>query len=338
MKGDAMRRSTDRCLAFVLGGGGARGAMQVGAVRALIEAGYQPDLLVGTSVGAGNAAALALWGVDPAGVDALEQVYKDVTAAGLMDPRLGRLILRALAGRPNLEASRRMTEFFVSRGIAPDLTFDQLTSVRLALVGADLNRGCPVIYGQEPGQSVLEGLLASTAIPPWFAPLEKDGRCIVDGGAVSGLPIEPALRLGATEIIALDLSPASPPPAQSEGLDRYLNRFLYTISQRQACLEAALAEARGVPVRDLHLRSNPPVRLWEFGACRALFQIGYEIAAREIETWASEDWIELPCPEPADVRAFRDPRPVVGRGRARPTGTGDTSATVNARTAMTEEP
>ncbi len=41
----------EKCLAFVLGGGGARGAMQVGAFRALFEAGYKPDLLVGTSIG-----------------------------------------------------------------------------------------------------------------------------------------------------------------------------------------------------------------------------------------------------------------------------------------------
>jgi len=39
-----------KCLAFVLGGGGARGALQVGALRALFEAGFKPDLLVGTSI------------------------------------------------------------------------------------------------------------------------------------------------------------------------------------------------------------------------------------------------------------------------------------------------
>ena len=50
-----------KSLAIVLGGG-ARGAMQVGALRALLEAGYQPDLLVETSIGAINAAYLAVWG------------------------------------------------------------------------------------------------------------------------------------------------------------------------------------------------------------------------------------------------------------------------------------
>ena len=49
----------EKCLTIVLGGGGGRGAMQVGALRALFEAGYKPDLQVGTSIGAGNTAGLA---------------------------------------------------------------------------------------------------------------------------------------------------------------------------------------------------------------------------------------------------------------------------------------
>src|SRR5262249_26347136 len=45
--------------AFVLSGGGARGALQVGALRALLEAGIRPDVIVGTSIGAWNGALLA---------------------------------------------------------------------------------------------------------------------------------------------------------------------------------------------------------------------------------------------------------------------------------------
>ena len=49
-------------LAFVLGGGAARGALQAGALRALLEAGYQPDLVTATSIGAANGAFLAVNG------------------------------------------------------------------------------------------------------------------------------------------------------------------------------------------------------------------------------------------------------------------------------------
>src|SRR5512137_1161935 len=110
----------ETCRAFVLGGGGARGALQVGALRALFEAGFKPDLLVGTSIGAVNAAGLALWGVDLAGVEALEQAYQEVAHANLMDPRLARITLRALTGHPNHHASQRAMEYLISKGITPD--------------------------------------------------------------------------------------------------------------------------------------------------------------------------------------------------------------------------
>ena len=51
-------------LAFVLSGGGSRGAMQAGALRALIEGGYTPDLVCGTSIGAINGAFLAVHGFE----------------------------------------------------------------------------------------------------------------------------------------------------------------------------------------------------------------------------------------------------------------------------------
>ena len=75
-----------KCTAFVLGGGGSRGALQVGAMRALLEAGIAPDLLVGTSIGAGNATGLALWGADLAGLTALEAVWDTISGEQLLDP------------------------------------------------------------------------------------------------------------------------------------------------------------------------------------------------------------------------------------------------------------
>jgi len=89
--------------------------------------------------------------------------------------------------------------------VHPDLRFEQIEGVRLILVAADLNARSVALYGLDPRQSVLEGLLASTALPPWAVPIEKDDQLLMDGGVVSNLPIEPAMTSGATEIIALDL-------------------------------------------------------------------------------------------------------------------------------------
>jgi NTE family protein len=274
-----------KCLAFVLGGGGARGAMQVGALRALFEAGLKPDLLVGTSIGAINAMALALWGVDLAGIEALERAYQRMQDSKLLDPRLLQFAWNAVSRSQNYRGSRYAREFLIAEGILPDLRFGQLKNVRLATVAADLHTGGPVIYGWDPEQSVMEGVLASIAIPPWFAPIERDGQYIVDGGALSNLPIETAVRLGATEIIALDLHDPESYADVNKTIDPLLTKLVSAITERQLRLEIELASARGVPVHYVSLRSTPPVPLWDFKTHRDLFKIGYETMKNNMSVW-----------------------------------------------------
>jgi NTE family protein len=259
--------------------------MQIGALRALLEAGLKPDLLVGTSIGAINATGLALWGVNLAGIEALERAYERMAASRLMDPRLLRFAWNAVSGRPNHLGSRNAREFLIAEGITSEIRFSQIKNVRLATVAADLHTGEPIIYGWDLEQSVMEGVLASTAIPPWFAPIEKDGQYIVDGGALSNLPIEPAIRLGATEIIALDLHDPDSYADANKKIDPLLPKLASAITQRQRGLEMELASARGVSVRYVSLQSMPPVPLWDFCTHRDLFKIGYETMKNEISRW-----------------------------------------------------
>ena len=264
------------CLTFVLGGGGARGAFQVGALRALHEAGLRPDLLVGTSIGAVNAAAIALWGFDETGLFALELAYQKIAAADILDLNLSRLAMQALSGRLTFDSGKRAADFLTATGITPDLTFSSLTGPRLALVGADLEQGKTVIYGLDPAESILDGVLASMSLPPWFAPIEEEGHFIMDGGALSNLPIEPALNLGATEIIALDLDDPATYPGGANSLAHFLQRLWYALGQRSLFLETALAEARGVPVRRIELRSDAATAVWDFSDYPGLIRSGYE--------------------------------------------------------------
>ena len=279
----------EKCLAFVLGGGGARGAMQVGAIRALFEAGPQPDLLVGTSIGAANSAMLALWGMNMAGIEALELAYQHMSDARLMDPNLAKFAWNTVSGRPNLRGSQYAREFLIAQGLSPELRFGQIRNVRLATVAADLHTRQPFIYGLDPEQSVLEGVLASTAIPPWFAPIENDGHCLIDGGALSNLPIEPALALGATEIIALDLSDpgklAEGSYSNNSNNNPYVKHLISAVVQREIALEMELAATRKVPVKYVRLTSSPYVQTWDFSSHRDLFKIGYEIMRSEMSSW-----------------------------------------------------
>lgn len=275
-------------LAFVLGGGGARGALQVGALRALLEAGYQPDLLVGTSAGAINATYIAMRGFSPQCITDLVQAWRDAATAELFPQNYLWLTVRALFRRPDVYTIHRLRDFFVTHGVNPELRFGEIQGIRLILVAADLNASQLSLYGLDPGQSVLEGLLASTALPPWVTPIEKDGRLLMDGGAISTLPIEPAMLVGATQIIALDLYDPGSLPHEADGFGPFLAKLLNTVERRQTEMELALAAARRVPVYYLHLRGPASVPLWDFSHADELIEIGYQLAQAEIPRWQAE--------------------------------------------------
>jgi len=272
-------------LAFVLGGGGGRGALQVGALRALLEANIRPDLLVGTSAGATNAAFVAVHGFTPETLAELEAAWRDAAKADLLPANYLWLTVRMLFNRPRVESHHRMRDFFVAHGLTPDLRFADIREPKLILVAADLNERRAILYGDDPDRSVLEGLLASTTIPPWTHPLEVGDHLLMDGGAVSNLPIEPALAQGATEVIALDIADPRVTESDAHGFGPFVAKLAATVEQRQLELELALAEARGVPVHRIVLRAAPPVALWDFSEPDALIARGYEIARQEIAGW-----------------------------------------------------
>jgi len=249
-------------------------------LRALFEAGIVPDLLVGTSIGAVNAASLALWGNNLAAVYRMERAWANAAGGHWMDTHLSQVTLRALFGRPSERTRQRLIEFFASEGLTHEVRFGQISGARLALVGADLESGEPVIYGQDPQQSVLDALFASIALPPWFAPVENNGQFVIDGGALSNLPIEPALRLGATEIIALDLDDPCSIAGSERAFFRRMEQLVFALSRRHVQLESALAEARGVPVQRIELRGPMPTPIWDFRNCQVLIRVGYDITSR----------------------------------------------------------
>jgi NTE family protein len=257
--------------------------MQVGALRALFEAGFQPDLVTGSSIGAANGAFLAVHGYTLDGIHQLEQVWRSTINQDLLPANLWYQTMRAFFSR-SLSRSRglsqeRIREFAIANGLTPELRFQDLDGVKLYPVAADLNAGCPVIFGMDPQESVLESVLASMSLPPWIAPQEKNGRFLIDGGAVSNLPIEAALSLGADQIIALDLFDPKEIPAPSlHGVGDFFFKLDRTVEGRQTQLEMELAEARGIPVLRISLTGETPVPLWDFHQSVELIEHGYACA------------------------------------------------------------
>ena len=272
----------EKTLAFVFSGGGSRGALQVGALHALLESGLQPDLLVGTSIGSVNAAYLALHGFSKESLEGLAEAWRGVATLDLLPANYVWLAMRAMFGRSVKDPAQRIRDFFIKHGITSELCFADIGQPRLVIVSSDLNTGQPVLHGLEPEEAVLEALLLSTALPPWVMPVKRQGRYEMDGGLVSNLPIEPALQAGATEIIALDLIDTREPMG-SNRLTGILGKVSMAVEKRQADLELELAKARGVPTLYFDLVGKTPILLWDFQHSDELIAEGYEIAYRVLE-------------------------------------------------------
>ncbi len=273
----------NRSWAFVLGGGGARGALQVGALRALFEHGYVPDLLVGTSAGAINATFLALNGFSVEGMARLETAWQRAAELELLPVNYVWTTLRSMLRPHKPNPAQRIRDFFVATGISPRLHFCHVLGPKLIIVSSDLNTGKPVLHGMAPDDSILEALLVSTALPPWAMPVRRQDRYLMDGGVVSGLPIEPALLAGAKRIVALDLSDPRDAHGQANGFGLFLNKLTYAIEQRQADLELELARARRVPVLYLRLTGSQVVPIWDFRHTDELIARGYELANQALK-------------------------------------------------------
>jgi NTE family protein len=271
-----------KALAFVLGGGGSRGALQVGSLYALLEHGLQPDLLVGTSIGAVNATFLALNGFSRESLDRLSATWHRAAEMDLLPSNYIQTTLRAMLGRSSTNPAHRIQDFFIQNGLTPDLCFSDIQHLHLVIVTADLNSGKPVLYGEEPEAKVLDALLMSTALPPWNMPVKKQSQFLMDGGVLSNLPIQPALRIGATHIVALDLLDARELFGVGNKFGYFLDRLTFSVQQRQVDLELELAKAQGVPVFHLGLIGNETVALWDFHHTQELIAQGYEMTQRAI--------------------------------------------------------
>jgi len=192
--------------------------------------------------------------------------------------------MRVFFNRFRAHPYQRLRDFYISQGVTPDLRFGDLPHFPVILVSADLNSRQPVYYGNDLQTSVLDGLLASSALPPWVHPIESEGRFLIDGGAVSNLPIEPAIAHGATEVIALGLSNPDEIDPNAHGFGPFWTKYLYAIEARQISLEMELAQAKGVPVSMVNLKTESPVPAWDFSRTQFLLDDGYRQMKQALES------------------------------------------------------
>jgi NTE family protein len=193
--------------AIVLGGGGVFGATQVGMLRALVESGIRPGLVVGTSVGAINGAAIA---AEPsiAGVENLAGLWASLAEAGMFTENV-----LARAGT----LARYRTHLYSPAPLRKLLnahlpgTFADL-AVGFQCVAASIERAGAHWFSSGP---LSEAVMASAAVPGMLPPVVIDGEHFLDGGLVHSIPVGRALALGARDVYVLHVGrieqPLKPP-------------------------------------------------------------------------------------------------------------------------------
>jgi NTE family protein len=183
----------------VFSGGGSLGAAQVGAVQAMFEAGITPDAVVGCSVGAINAAYVAM---DPTAerMAALEEVWRSMSRREVFPDGRFRVARRLIARSNFLYNPEAMRAVFAQCVPLTDLS---QTAIPCHVVTTDLIAGEPTWWTSGDPVDVLS---ASACLPGLFPPVRLDGRLHVDGGVSCPVPTQRALDLGAARVWVLNVS------------------------------------------------------------------------------------------------------------------------------------
>jgi NTE family protein len=206
---------------LVLQGGGSLGAYQAGVFEGLVEAGFSPDWVTGVSIGAINAALIAgnapdrriarlrdFWSVVSSGVlgylpakeypsvDPLRQVFNRMSATasatfgvpGFYAPRVPPAVLmpagsvEALSIYDTAPLRSTLEELI-------DFKLINRRAIRLSLGAVNVETGNSTYFDSLQTRIGPEHVLASSALPPAFAPVEIDGQHYWDGGIVSNTPL-----------------------------------------------------------------------------------------------------------------------------------------------------
>lgn len=181
--------------AFVFGGGGLLGATEVGMVRALLDAGHRPDLVLGTSIGAINGAVVAA-DPSPAAVEALTGTWQALGESDLFRGPLQRLRVAA-ATRTHLHPIEPLRRLILDR-LGPIDVAD--LAVPFQCCAASIERAAETWFSTG---LLADAVAASCAVPGLFPPVRIGDEHYLDGGLVNSIPISRAVTLGATEVFVL---------------------------------------------------------------------------------------------------------------------------------------
>lgn len=270
-------------VAVVLSGGGNLGAIQVGQLKALVERGIRPDLVLGCSIGALNGVAFA---ADPTiqGVATLEAIWREMQAEpdalmpGSWVPNPVTLVRKGQALHPSDGLRRTIFRFLGDRRF-----FEEL-EVAFQCVATDVDATTETWF---EGGELVEPILASAALPAVYPMVTIAGRRYLDGGVLNNVPISRAAELGARKIYVLHVGlHGKPNPTVKRPIDAAL--VAYWIARNGRFARDLASVPSSIETVVLPPGQRPELRFDDFTRTDELIEQGYDNAVRYLDDLEAE--------------------------------------------------
>jgi len=285
--------SENNKIGLVLGGGGARGLGQIGVLKALKKQSIPVHMVAGTSIGAVIGAMYAAT-LDP---DWIENKFKEFidseaykriglhrliptsqpnssifqTAATYMK---NQIIINLANDRLGILKQERLSE--IIEYLLPVKTFEEL-KIPFSCLAVDLNSGEDVVFNSG---NLIEAIVASSAIPGYIPPIEKNGMLLTDGAVSCPVPVKTVRKMGADFRISVDVGLNHFEPLKNPNLLQVLGRAEQITSTRLGEVKSEKA--------DITIRPDTMNVFWaEFDKIDQLVKLGAE--ATEKLFWEIRD-------------------------------------------------
>lgn len=237
-------------IGLVLSGGGARGIMHLGVIKALQERGIQPDFISGTSAGA-IVGALIAHGHTP------DEILSFLLKTNFLK------YLRPSFNGPGLLRMDKVEELY--QELLPHNSFEKL-KIPLTVAATDIEAGETVYF--QSGE-LTRPLMASSCLPGIFEPIRFRKKMFVDGAILNNLPIEPLLEQKADFIIGVNCNPFA-----------FEKPITSTRNVVERSLMLAVRNKTQERIRQCHLVFEPKEAgqydIFDVRKAREIFLIGYQ--------------------------------------------------------------
>lgn len=256
-------------IGFVLSGGANLGAIQVGMLEALFQAGIYPDVVAGTSVGALNGAVVADRGLKHA-TTVLTTIWQALQKEDLFPggriSQMGNFLRSWLHLYPNDDLAQLIRR---SLRVAQ---FDEL-QIPLAVTVTEL--------ATQTGRVLTQGdlataLLASAALPGIYPPVTIEDKLYVDGGVTASVPLQAALNLGAKSLVVLDVGILCGPKSPPRHIAEMMLASMTSATRQRVYLEVPMI-ANDIPILYLPKPCSLDISMLDFNHSEELMESALEL-------------------------------------------------------------